>query len=120
MRARLQNSGSGWLAAGGAFGAILASSCCILPLAFVLFGVSGAWIGNLTSLEPFKPYFLIATFLLLGAGFWQVYFRAKPDCEEGTYCAKPASSTITKTILWSGTVLALLVMTVDLWAPLFY
>ena len=43
---------NGWLAAGGVVGSILASACCVVPLLLVLLGVSGAWIGNLTKLEP--------------------------------------------------------------------
>ena len=42
----------GWFAAGGVVGAILASTCCIAPLLLLMLGVSGAWIGNLTALEP--------------------------------------------------------------------
>ncbi|MFZ5619293.1 MAG: mercuric transporter MerT family protein [Pseudomonadota bacterium] len=113
-------SGSGWLATGGVVGAVLASSCCIGPLVLVSLGVSGAWIGNLTALEPFKPYFLAATALLLGLGFWQVYFRKKPACEEGSYCARPESSLITKSALWIATILVALAATIDLWAPWFY
>ena len=41
-------------ASGGALGAILASSCCIVPLLLLSLGISGAWIGNLTALEPYK------------------------------------------------------------------
>ncbi len=111
---------SRWLAAGGILGAIVASSCCILPLAFVLLGVSGAWIGNLTALEPYKPYFIAVTMVFLGLGFWQVYFRAKPECEEGSYCAKPQSTMITQIALWIGTVVVLLAASIDYWAPLFY
>ncbi len=111
---------SRWFAMGGILGAIVASSCCILPLAFVFLGVSGAWIGNLTALEPYKPYFIAVTLIFLGLGFWQVYFRAKPECKEGSYCAKPQSTAITQIALWSGTVVVLLAATVDYWAPLFY
>lgn len=113
-------SGSGWLATGGVLGAVLASSCCIGPLVLVSLGVSGAWIGNLTALEPFKPYFLAATALLLGLGFWQVYFRKKPACEEGSYCARPESGLVTKTALWIATLVVALAATIDLWAPWFY
>lgn len=113
-------SGSGWLATGGVLGAVLASSCCIGPLVLVSLGVSGAWIGNLTALEPLKPYFLAATALLLGLGFWQVYFRKKPACEEGSYCARPESGLVTKTALWIATFLVALAATIDLWAPWFY
>jgi hypothetical protein len=42
----------GVFAALGLAGAFLASACCILPLALVTLGISGAWIGNLTALEP--------------------------------------------------------------------
>jgi mercuric ion transport protein len=111
---------SGWLATGGVLGAILASTCCIGPLLLVSLGVSGAWIGNLTALEPYKAYFIAATLVLLGLGFRQVYFRRKPACEEGSYCARPESSLITKTALWVAAILALLAATIDLWAPWFY
>jgi len=108
------------LATGGILGALIASSCCVAPLVLVTLGVGGAWIGNLTALEPYKPYFLVATALLLAGGFWHVYFRPKQACVEGSYCARPASSRITKSVLWIATVLALLSATVNLWAPLFY
>lgn len=111
---------SKWLAAAGISGALIASSCCIVPLLLVTLGVSGAWIGSLTALEPYKPYFLGVTVLLLGFGFWYVYFKPKKDCEEGSYCARPSSARITKSALWIGTVLVLLSATVDFWAPLFY
>lgn len=111
---------SGWLATGGVLGAILASTCCIGPLILVSLGVSGAWIGNLTALEPYKPYFIAATLVLLGLGFWQVYFRRKPACEEGSYCARPESSLITQAALWIATILVALAAMIDLWAPLFY
>lgn len=109
-----------WLAIGGIFGAVLASSCCIVPLLLALAGVSGAWIGTLTRLEPYKPYFAIVTLGLIGAGFWHVYLKPKPACEEGSYCARPASSRLTKAALWTATVIVLLALTVSWWAPLFY
>jgi mercuric ion transport protein len=100
--------------------AILASSCCVIPLVLVLVGVSGAWIGNLTALEPYKPYFVVAAFLLIGIAFWHVYWRPRPDCDGDAYCAKPASSIMTRTALWFATGLVIIAATVDWWAPLFY
>ena len=44
-------NGRGALFAGG-LAAILASACCLGPLVLVTLGFSGAWIGNLTVLEP--------------------------------------------------------------------
>ena len=111
---------SNWLAAGGIVGAILALSCCIVPLILVTLGVSGAWIGNLTALEPYKPYFVIVTLAFLAGGFWHVYGRAKTECVDGSYCARPESAIITKTALWVATIIVALAMTLQWWAPLFY
>ena len=107
-------------ATGSVIGAILASSCCIVPLVLVTLGASGAWIGNLTVLEPYKPLFATVTFVFLGFGYWQVYRKREVSCEEGSYCATPASDRIAKGALWSATILVLLALTIDFWAPLFY
>lgn len=110
----------GVFAALGSLGAVLASSCCILPLVLVVLGASGAWIGTLTALEPYQPYFLVATVALLGAGYWQVYFRRKGTCAPSAACGTPVSRRVTKGALWLATGLAILAATVNWWAPLFY
>jgi len=107
---------SRWFAVGGVIGALLASTCCIVPLALVTVGVSGAWIGNLTALEPFKPLFVAVTLVFLGLGFWQVYFRPKPACD----CATPQSTIIVQTALWIASALVIFALTIDWWAPFFY
>lgn len=111
---------SRWFATGGILGALLVSSCCLAPLAFVLLGISGAWIANLTALEPYRPYFAAVALAFIGLGFRQVYFRRAPDCAEDSYCARPRSLLITKSILWIATVLVLLSLTTNWWAPYFY
>ena len=110
----------GWLAAASIAGAFLASSCCIVPLALVMVGVSGAWIGNLAALAPYKPWFVAATLIPLVLGFWHVYVKAKPVCADGSYCARPQSALVTKTALWLATVLVLFAATISYWAPYFY
>ncbi len=110
----------GWYAAGGVVGAILASTCCIAPLVLLMLGVSGAWIGNLTALEPYKPIFAGVALVFIGLGFRQVYFKAKPACEVGSYCARPESALLTKSALWLSTVLVVLALTINWWAPFFY
>jgi mercuric ion transport protein len=107
-------------ATGSAIAAVLASSCCIAPLVLVTLGVSGAWIGSLSALEPYTPWFVAITIVFLGLGFWQVYVKEKPACEEDLYCATPASDRVIKIILWLATGLVVLVLTIDYWAPLFY
>ncbi|MBL8544837.1 MAG: mercury transporter MerT [Hyphomonadaceae bacterium] len=111
---------SSWLAAGGVAGAILASSCCVLPLVLVTLGVSGAWIGNFTALEPYKPVFIAVAAIFIGLGFWQVYFRPRAECEDGSYCARPQSALITQIALWLAAALVALAATIDWWAKFFY
>lgn len=108
----------GLLAAGGIIGAIAASSCCILPLVLFTLGVSGAWIGNLTALEPYQPIFLVTTAGFLGFGFWRVYRQPKAvACADGS-CARPVSRRIVKTALWTATVLALAALAFRIVAPI--
>lgn len=111
---------SGWLAAGGLAGALLASSCCVAPLVFVFMGVSGAWIGNLTALEPYKPIFAAIAVVFIGLGFRQVYFQPAADCADGVQCARPGSTILIKSVLWIATLLVIAALTVDWWAPYFY
>ena len=109
-----------WFAAGGILGAVLASSCCVVPLVLVSLGMSGIWIGNLTALEPYKPYFVIVTLACLAGGFWHIYFHRKPDCIDGSYCARPESALFTKAVLWLATIIVVFAVTPQWWAPLFY
>lgn len=92
--------------AAGAFGAIAASSCCILPLLLFGIGVSGAWIGNLTSLAPYQPYFIAFALANMAYGGWRVYRFRQVACEPGSACAKP----INNTIVVSGLVVAALLV----------
>ena len=107
-------------ATGSVIGAVLASSCCIVPLVLVTLGVSGAWIGSLSALEPYKPWFAAVTMLFLGIGFWQVYWRPQQECEEDSYCASPKSDRVVRIALWSATLLVALALTINYWAPIFY
>jgi len=107
------------VAAGGLIGAILASSCCVAPLLLLTLGVSGAWMGNLTALAPYQGYFIAATLVFLGAGFWYVYFKPKKACEDDSYCASPQSDRVIKVALWVATVLVVLALSVNLLVPFF-
>jgi len=95
-------------AAGGILAALGAASCCVLPFALFTLGVSGAWIGNLTALEPYQPVFAAIAAACLGYGFYLVYRKPKIACAEGSYCANPSSSRLTKIGLWTALVLVLI------------
>ncbi len=107
------------MAAGGLFGALAASSCCILPLALFGLGVSGAWIGNFTRLAAYQPYFLAATLAFLGSGYWLVYRSSTRACADGDACARPLPNRIVKTSLILATILVVAALGLDFLAPLF-
>ena len=107
------------MAAGGLFGALAASSCCILPLALFTLGVSGAWIGNFTRLAAYQPYFLAATLACLGCGYWLVYRSSTRACADGGACARPLPNRIVKTSLILATILLVAALGLDFIAPLF-
>jgi mercuric ion transport protein len=91
-------NGRGVLAAGG-LAAILASTCCLGPLVLVTLGFSGAWIGNLTALEPYRPIFIgVALVALFFA--WRRIFRPVEACKPGEICAIPQVRTLYKLIFW--------------------
>jgi mercuric ion transport protein len=105
-------------AAGGVFGAIAASSCCIVPLLMFSVGAGGVWIGNLAALAPYQPIFLAITFGFLGYGFYLVYRKPKPACDADTACSSPVSNRVVKGALWSATVLAGAALGFPWYAPL--
>src|SRR5215471_1797038 len=104
------------VAAGGILGALAASSCCIAPLALFSLGISGAWIGNLTALAPYQPYFIAATLVCLVYGYWLVYRPRKVACAEGAACAKPLPKRLVMLGLILATVLVAGALAIDLLA----
>lgn len=106
-----------WVAAGGILAAIAASSCCILPLVFFSLGISGAWIGNLTAMEPYKPIFIVITLGFLGYGYFLVYWRRRQACADGTACARPLPKRAVTLSLWFATALVASVLAFPYVAP---
>jgi mercuric ion transport protein len=96
------------VAVGGILAALGAASCCVVPFALFTLGVSGAWIGNLTALEPYQPVFAAIAAACLGYGFYLVYRKPKAACVEGSYCASPSSSRLAKIGLWTALVLVVI------------
>ena len=110
--------GQGLMAVGGLLGALVASSCCLLPLVLFGLGVSGGWIGNLTQLAPYQPFFMAATIACLGYGYWLVYRSSKVACAGGEACARPLSNRLVQLGLIVATVLVIAAIGLDFLAPL--
>ncbi|EKS72797.1 mercuric ion transporter MerT [Caballeronia sp. Lep1P3] len=110
--------GRGALAAGG-LAAILASTCCLGPLLLVALGVSGAWIGNLTLLEPWRPVFIGAALVALFFAGRRI-FRPVAACRPGEVCAIPQVRATYKLIFWIVVALVLIALGFPYVLPLFY
>lgn len=113
-----EKSKSGALAIGG-LAAILASTCCLGPLLLIALGLSGAWIGNLTALEPYRPLF-IAVGLIALLFSWKRIYRPAEECVTGEICALPQTKRLYKTLFWIVAVLVLIALSFPYLAPLFY
>ncbi len=101
-------NGRGALVTGG-LAAILASTCCLGPLVLVGLGFSGAWIGNLTVLEPYRPIFIGAALVALFFA-WRRIFRSVEECKPGEVCAIPRVRHTYKLIFWVVAVLILIAL----------
>jgi len=103
----------------GGLAALLASACCLGPLVLILLGVSGAWIGNLTALEPYRPYFIGAALIALFFAGRRI-FRPAQACKPDDVCAVPQVRTAYKAIFWLVAALVLLALVFPYILPLFY
>ncbi len=70
--------------------AIMASSCCWLPLVLLAVGVSGAGIAS--TLEAYRPAFMVVTFGFLGAAFYFTYRSKKAAAGCGDDCCTPQAT----------------------------
>lgn len=107
--------------AGGLLAAIVASVCCLGPLVLVTIGVSGAWISNLTLLEPYRPVSIGVALVFMGLA-WRGIYRAPAaaQCEPGTLCALPQTNRVYRVMFWVVSALVLLALGFPYLAPLFY
>ena len=106
---------------GGVIAAIAASLCCVGPLVLVMLGIGGAWVANLTVLEPFRPYFLAVAVVFLFFAWKKIYRApAAAACTPGSLCALPETNRIYKVLFWIVAVFVVLAMVFPYIAPLFY
>jgi mercuric ion transport protein len=107
------------VAAGGIFGALGASACCIAPLVLFSLGIGGAWIGTLVALEPYQPVFVAIALGFLGYGYWLVYRHRKAAYADGEVCARTVPSFFLRTSMYTATVLVAAAVAFPYVAPYF-
>ncbi len=117
-RSGSDQTGSGALLVGG-LAAILASTCCLGPLVLVALGLSGAWIGNLTLLEPYRPFFIAGALVALFFASRRI-FRPAQACQPGEVCAAPRTRRIYKIVFGIVSVLVLVALIFPYLAKFFY
>ena len=113
----LDQNRSRFAVTGGILGSLGISSCCLLPLLLTLFGISGAWMGNLRVLASYQPYFIGVALLALGYGFYLVYWKPSVACADGDACSRPMNNTLVKSGLWLGSLIALTSVSFSYWFP---
>jgi mercuric ion transport protein len=103
----------------GALAAIGASVCCVGPLVLLTLGIGGVWVGNLTALEPVRPFFIGVTLLFITLAFRRLYLVPQV-CEPGTPCADPRTMKRQRLVFWLVVVILAGLLAVPWAAPLFY
>jgi mercuric ion transport protein len=113
-----RKNGRGAVGIGGV-AAFLASICCLGPLVLVTIGISGAWIGNLTVLEPYRPIFIGAALVALFFAYRRI-FRPAEACKPGEVCAVPHVNRAYKIIFGIVAALIGIALAFPYMLPLFY
>jgi mercuric ion transport protein len=102
--------------------AVLASTCCVVPLLLAIIGVSGAWISLLRGLAPYSTALILMAVLLLGVVGWRLFWgptAARSTCDLSAATCRTANGTARRWF-WLVVVFTLIPVIVPLLAPLFY
>lgn len=110
---------TGMLATAGVAG-LLASVCCVGPLAAVTPGLGGAVASGMVAFEPYRPVFIGIALLALGYSGWKIYRKPAQACEPGTVCALPKAIKMYRSIFWLVAAPVLGSIASPYLAPLFY
>ena len=111
MRQIDADTAKGWGATGfGVLGALAMTSCCILPLVLVSFGVTGVFIAQLGAFYAYKWVTFTLSAAFIGYGFYKAYMPVSPDtCADGT-CTRPINRTVMRVTLWAAAAIVAVAM----------
>ena len=100
-----------WATTGlGVLGALAMTSCCILPLVLVSFGVTGVFIAQLGAFYQYKWITFALSAAFIGYGFYKAYSPIPAEaCVDGT-CARPMNRILMRSILWAATAIVAVAM----------
>jgi mercuric ion transport protein len=104
---------------GGALAAIAASACCLGPLLLVTLGIGGAWVSNLTFLDPFRPVFIALALACMALAYRKIYFGpTAAECQPGSLCAMPQTKPRYRVLFWMVSSLVLVALAYPYVLPL--
>lgn len=103
----------------GGVAAVLASACCVGPLVLLALGATGAWIGNLAALAPYRPLFIGAAVLALALA-WRGLRPGTAACRPADVCASRRAGAAFRAAFFAVAALVLLAVVFPYAAPLFY
>ena len=91
-----------WFAALGlaaGLGAVVASSCCVIPLALATLGASASVLGGLELVASWRIPFLAVSTLAIAGGWAAWWWKHPVACNSGSTCASPDRSRATLALL---------------------
>ena len=101
---------SKWLAGVGAvagIGAVIASSCCVIPLGLAAIGAGAGVFGGLEAFIAWRVPMLSVSALAIVGG-WSAWWIKRPvACGVGTDCASPERSRSTLALLLAASIIVL-------------
>ena len=103
--------------------ALLASVCCVLPLVFVVVGISGAWISQLQRFEPYSPWLAGLALTSLGVAAFRLFSTKAPldaACVRDNAATCRTVSAVARRWFWVIALLTAVPLVMPLLAPLFY
>ncbi len=100
-----------------AIAAVAGSICCVAPLVLLLLGISGAWIGYLTAMQPYSPIFIGVALVFVGLAFRKLYL-VPPACAPDGTCITPRGLRNQRIAFWAVTVVAAALLGFRWYAPL--
>lgn len=107
-----------WAAAGSMLAAVgLCATGCLLPFALAALGMGGAWVGQLRVLVPYKPILVATSMVLLGCGFYAMYWNPRSMGRGQTGCVSCPPSRAVQIVLWVAVALTVVSIAFDYLEP---
>jgi len=103
----------------GLLAGLTASACCAGPFILLMLGISGSWIGNLSALEPYRPFFIVLAIVLIGLAYRKIYLLPK-SCSTDAVCATQQGKRSQHISFWVTTLIVVLSIAFPWYGPLLF